>query len=183
MVLNLRHNNDELVTAQSGDRVAVPHFGNDAFRNALRSTAPNSRNFQNGDGIATPFGLGADGLGFPGYFAANNYFNANPNDGGTFYTNGQIKLPERSVYLVDSVAGETIEPVEAAWDSSGLLGGGTVDINATDLEVDFRYNNNALMLFLDMHVDSVNAWGTLCDLEVDKQIRVRDLTSRKPPCP
>jgi len=167
----------------SPDDVLYDAFGDGAFRNPLRSTAPNSRDFQNGDGTARPHGRGAFSLGNPGYFAANNFFNANPAEGGQFYTNGQIKLPERSVYLVDSVAGETIEPAEAPWDSSGLIGAGAVDVTMTDLEVDFRYNNNCLMLFLDMHVGPVNAWGTLCDLEVDKQIRVRDLTARMPPCP
>src|SRR5688572_1310158 len=185
----------------------VPDYDESPFRSA----APNSRNFPAGfypgtplaEG-ALPFGPGAQELGMPGFFAANNFFNAapdapiyNPWDPpasaqGRWYTTGQIKVPDRSMYLVDSLAGETIDPV---------VDGATADpYNNSDelepkkIEVDFRYNGACLMLYLDGHMDPESAWRNLLDLEgcvnaagdiqKGRGVRIRDLTNRSlPQCP
>jgi len=154
--------------------------------NPFRSKALNSRNTSpaigTGDGLPTPYGDGARDVGKPGYFAANNFFNAAP--GGTGYvTMGQIKAPDRSMYLVDSVAGETIEPAPEPYDAT------TFATPMETLEVDFRYNGSCLMLFMDGSVRPEGPWEQICDLEGtsgaarSRNIRIRDLTSRTSPCP
>jgi hypothetical protein len=144
----------------------------------LRAAAPNSRDFDGGDGVPKPFGCGAQESGLQGYFAANNYFNTDPLPfpcgGGPFntgwYGNGQIRKPERSMYLVDSLAGETIEPIDAPYNT---------DVAAVPptLEVDFRYSGACLMMFLDGHSAPQTAWANLTNLETSRHIRVRDLIS------
>lgn len=146
--------------------------------NPFRSAGLNSRNFA-GSSIAIPdpgpkpFGDGAQEAGKRGYFAANDFFNARPDAPGNppalgrWYVTGQIKAPDRSMYLVDSVAGETIEPVEAPFNT---------DPAANELEVDFRYNEVCLMLFLDGHVAQQNPWADLDDLESNRSVKVRALT-------
>ncbi|MHC4107079.1 MAG: type II secretion system protein [Planctomycetota bacterium] len=160
--------------------------------NVLRSVAPNSRDFRGGDGIPKPFGTGAAEASLPGFFAANNFFNADPesptfnNCTGSqngFWTTGQIKAPDRSMYLVDSFAGETIEDdPEPFLAAPGPVGtGGTTPT----LEVDFRYSGVCLMLFLDGHVAAIGPWDDICDLEGPggRGIRIRDLANRSSPCP
>jgi hypothetical protein len=169
--------------------------------NPLRSSAPNSKNTPGvsgdpgTDALALPWGDGAQEIGYPGYFAANNFFDSRPDsdvdeDGNRrplWYSNGQISRPDQSMYLVDSFAGEVIEDTIEAW--SNLPEDGD---DAT--HVDFRYNGLCLMLFMDGHVDPVNSWLELSELEgcfnsgtgdVEKgrDIRVRRLDSRnRPPC-
>jgi prepilin-type processing-associated H-X9-DG protein len=171
------------------------------FDNPLRSAAANSRNtYTSSANLATPYGAGASEAGLPGYFAANNFFNADaeathpltgaPLDNANWYTNGQIRTPERSMYVVDSFAGETIEPETAPYQvaESGFSGGGG---STPPYQVDFRYSGQCLMLFLDGHVEPVGEWDEICDLEGcgGRGIRIRALTARTltagecPPCP
>jgi prepilin-type N-terminal cleavage/methylation domain-containing protein len=155
----------------------------------FRSSAPNSRDFPGGSG-ATPFGTGAKETGLPGYFAANNFFNTGPAPAAAgdppqkWWVTGQILKPDQSMYLVDSLAGETIEPDFAPFDS--------IDVSPADgipdtLQVDFRYNGTCLMLFMDGHIAPQGPWTDLCDLEKNRRpaVRVRDLDRKVPliPCP
>jgi len=152
----------------------------------FRSMALNSRDFQMspgafGDG-PKPYGEGALEAGLPGFFAANDFFNARPDAPeyqgeaapltGRWFSMGQIRSPARSMYLVDSFAGSVIEPVEEPFDNKVNPVSGYRSI-----EVDFRYNRNALMLFLDGHVDPVSPWDDLENLE-ERGIRVRNLDQR-----
>jgi hypothetical protein len=175
----------------------------EGFENPLRSAAPNSRNTHSSwHELPTPYGCGASEGGLPGYFAANNFF-AGPNTEkgcppepiqGQWYTNGQIRMPEQSMYLVDSFAGETIEPEPdpylIALPSSGPGGTGTSSrLQSQDGapgQVDFRYSNMCLMMFLDGHVEPQGKWNEICDLEGPggRGIRIRALTARSPDlCP
>lgn len=109
-------------------------------------------------------------VGHPGFFAANNFFDAaNPGQNGPGWVlTGQIKSPERSMYLVDSLIGETIDPVDAPFDSAGPC-----------LEVDFRYPGDVcLMLFLDGHAQTVSKFPDLVELQGKRQIRVQQLDER-----
>lgn len=152
------------------------------FDNPLRSAAPNSRDFlvaasTSGDG-PKPFGTGAAEGAFPGYFAANNFFNADPTappdaNGnptpsiGRWYITGQIKDPSRSMYLVDSLAGETIEPLDGPFNND-------VTLSPPTIEVDFRYSGACLMLFLDGHTTPQTPWTDLADLQA-RSIKVTRL--------
>jgi type II secretory pathway pseudopilin PulG len=175
----------------------------DFDENPLRSSAPNTRNApvhpesdDCGDSdcipIARPFGHGAQEAGLPGYFAANNYF-------AGFHTNGQIRRPDQSMYLVDSFYGEVIKPDPHPFcnhpDCPPLIPPPppAVFCECPGFEVDFRYNGLCLMLFLDGHVDPVNPWLDIWELEgcIDSQgnvekgreIRIRNLDGRnRPPC-
>ena len=86
------------------------------------------------------------------------------------------------MYLVDSVAGETIEdepePFQAASPTLSPSG------STPPLEVDFRYSGVCLMLFLDGHVEPVGQWQDICELEGPdgRSIRIRNLTSNVSPC-
>ncbi len=164
----------------------------DYEENPFRAGAPNTHNFINADGSGpTPFcnaGAGAREKGLPGYFAANNFFNADrdadplANPGGTpdpiptpangrWYTNGQIKAPDRSMYLVDSLAGETINPEVEPYDN--------ITVNAEGfplhLEVDFRYSGVCLMMFLDGHTSPEGPWTDMADLQDNRHIKVQNL--------
>ncbi len=118
-------------------------------------------------------------VGDPGFFAANNFFDAaapGPNGPGWVIT-GQIKSPERSMDLVDSLFGETIDPVEARFDSAGPDTNN--DGRADCLEVDFRYPGDVcLMLFLDGHAQTVAKFDDLDELQGKRQIRVQQLDQR-----
>jgi len=126
--------------------------------------------------IARPFGNGA-GIrekGQPGYFAANDFFDARPNtatNASNWYTNAMIRYPGMSVYAVDSRAGETIPlPSVApnAW----------IPSNAA-CEVEFRYLGDACcMLFLDAHVTNSSKWIDIPDLQNNRQVRVERLDQR-----
>ncbi len=163
------------------------------FENPLRSVVANSSNsdiFRNSGAsdivgaianqyLATPFGAGAAEAGQPGYFAANNFFNSaiGAEDARTgnvipagWYTNAQIREPGRSMYLVDSFAGEVIQP----WPERFKLPIRTADGDPVtdptpsvpqDNQVDFRYSDLCLMLFLDGHSETHSKWGGIEDLE------------------
>lgn len=190
--------NTDIYLFDSPDRGVYKESG--AFDDGpFRSSAPNTRERPGADGIPKPFGAGAQEIGYAGYFAANDFFNARWNapdlidppsgntiptpDTGRWYVTGQIIKPDRSMYLVDSLAGETIqaEPTAEAFDSADNDGDGVPD----DLEVDFRYNGVCLMLFLDGHVSPEGEWKDICDLEKNRRIRVRELDrkSLSYPCP
>lgn len=165
----------------------VPNFDS----NPLRSAAAVTRDIPNADGNPRPFGNGAREASYPGYFAANNFFNTNPGGPAApqkWWTTGQIKAPDRSMYLVDSLAGETIEPLPVAppppipspvpASPTGPFDNTTLNANGipTTLEVDFRYSGVCLMLFLDGHSRPVSSFKDLNDLEFGSQhIRVRNL--------
>jgi hypothetical protein len=146
----------------------------------LRSAANNSRRSPDSmpADLPKPFGNGGDNTGEPGYFAANNFFNTDA-ESATFngwFTNGQMKFPDLSMYLVDSVAGETIEDEEPPFDNAPS------DPSSPTLEVDFRYpGDTCLMLFLDGHIDPQGEWDDLIQLQAaPRSVRVQSLTVRAP---
>ncbi len=82
------------------------------MENPLRSPVGNTIDVTGGD-IALPYGNGALERADPGFFAANSFFDDDEesptyNPDGPF-TNALIRHPERSMYLVDSFAGEVID--------------------------------------------------------------------------
>jgi prepilin-type N-terminal cleavage/methylation domain-containing protein len=161
----------------SPDRALYELIGESAVRSPFRSSAVNSRNAPEGDG-PTPFGAGARQVGLPGFFAANDYFNAGwGSDAGNWYSNGQVRAPAQSMYLVDSFYGETILPQPIPFEGS----------NPDRIQVDFRYGGDVcLMLFLDGHADTQAEWADIIELEGDpsdpesngRGVRVRELTKR-----
>ena len=171
----------------SPDRELYERMGDDV-KNPFRSAAVNTQDASWGDGEPTPYGTGAKEKGLPGFFAANNFFDAwrdtsdpsgpgpGPGVGVTFYTTGQIKAPERSMYLVDSFAGEVIDAKPAPFDTETV---------PSRQEVDFRYGGACLMLFLDGHAESVGKWKTIDDLEGPggRGIRIRGLDKIAAPAP
>ncbi len=148
--------------------------------NPLRS-AVEIKTYPDQSGPTSPCNLGPwdAAVGHPGFFAANNFFDAaapGPNGPGWVIT-GQIKSPERSMYLVDSLIGETIDPLDPPFDSGGpdTNNNGRADC----LEVDFRYPGDVcLMLFLDGHAQTMAEFDDLDELEIKRQIRVRNLDQR-----
>ena len=140
------------------------------FENPFRAGGDNTKNVDNGD-VMTPFGAGAQEKGLPGFFAANDFFNAKPSapNGGQFYTRAQIKRPDQSMYLVDSFAGETIAPLPPQY----LL---DPPLIPPTCEVDFRYSGSCLMLLLDSHIDPQGKWTDLNELQTQRGIRIDNLT-------
>jgi prepilin-type processing-associated H-X9-DG protein len=103
--------------------------------------------------------------GHPGYFGGNPFFDAR---GGKFWALGQIKRPQSSMYCIDSSIGELVFLNEANPSPNNP--------NLDLVGVDFRYSGrNALVLFLDGHVDTVSEFDGLRELEVDLGVRVLDL--------
>lgn len=155
----------------SPDRALYKVAGDDV-PNPFRSAAQNTDQIVGGDG-PTPFGTGAQERGRPGFFAANNFFDANPNHDDTFngwFTTAQIKVPEQSMYLVDSFYGEIIQDAPGPFDRNPTL-------NPSTIEADFRYaGETCLMLFLDGHVQPQGIWKNLAELQTSRQIRVENLT-------
>ena len=134
------------------------------LENPFRSAAQNTDQIAGGKG-PTPFGTGAQERGRPGFFAANDFFDARPdeNDQQRWFTNAQIKVPEQSMYLVDSFYGEIIQDEPGPFDRvpPGLAGPLTI-------EVDFRYaGETCLMLFMDGHVQPQGIWKNLDELQGD----------------
>ncbi len=150
------------------------------FKHPFRSRLENTRDYlpreQSPDPL--PYGTGAHERGLPGYFAANDFFDArSESDLGTgtstvdrYYTNGMIKAPNRSVYLVDSVAGETIALEEEPWTydfgqsfvSEDSMGGGD-GVEALG-QIDYRYGGTdgaCFLLLLDGHVEQQAPWSSL----------------------
>ncbi len=144
------------------------------FQNPFRSHFENSRNHVAAELGPTPFADGAQERGLPGFFAANDFFDARSDvDRGDsdsqvdrYYTSGMIRAPQRSIYLVDSVAGETIAVEEDPWTcdlaAATLLTDGAT-AGAADLvgHVDFRYGESCMVLLLDGHVERLMPWTTL----------------------
>jgi prepilin-type N-terminal cleavage/methylation domain-containing protein len=140
-------------------------------------------------------------VGLPGYFAANDFFDArsaqdkdNTEDSRVdrYYTYAMMHAPARSVYLVDSMAGETISVEPEAWEIDVTTGGGPVT-QATDEptgEIDFRYGDDCLMLLLDGSIVRVAPWsergpeasptGDVDHSLFGRGYRVHQLTKRKP---
>lgn len=145
-------------THDSPDRFvydALPGF--DA--NPCRSVVPLAETFldENITNEMKPFGAGASDIeiGHPGYFAANNFFDSRAAAGGKWYTTGQIRRPQDSIYLVDSLAGEVIEDSATPW-----------NVGIPTTEVDFRYaGNTCLFLLLDGHVATEGKWDMLAELQ------------------
>jgi len=163
------------------------------FENPLRSAVANSSNsdaFRHSGAsdivgaaanlhLATPFGAGAAETGQPGYFAANNFFNSaiGAEDARTgrvipagWYTYSQIREPGRSMYLIDSFAGEVIQPWPERFKLPIMTADGDPDTDPTpsilqDNQVDFRYSDLCLMLFLDGHSETHTKWTGIEDLE------------------
>lgn len=190
----------------SPDNTLYGHLGED-IKSPFRSSAKNTRNAQVDEPFdptiqPLPFGPGAQARGEPGYFAANNFFNADheATTSPRWWSQGQIALPAKSLYAIDSWAGEVIEvnqgagpdfePDCAPWDfSDGAViapsgGGGGGSLKG---QVDFRYQDAALILFLDNHVKPETPWETLDQLQGQGQgqrgIRVRELDSDSSPTP
>ncbi len=169
--------------------------------NPLRSAVANTRNTYSVQDIATPFGAGAGEKGLPGYFAANNFFNTDaigadvvnpsrPLPGPRWYTHGQIRMPERSMYLVDSFAGEVIQPWPERY-KVAIPTGQTDPTPTIDQknQVDFRYTDLCLMLFLDGHSETQTKWVGIEELEgyaanpseydpANRRVRIRALDKR-----
>lgn len=166
------------------DRFLYDLVGEDGVSNPLRSATPNTWNAPVSGGTpgARPYGDGAQQQGYPGFFAANDFFRSDDPAGIAYYSMGQIKRDAQSMYLVDSFYGATIPATAAAYDTSDGDGDGVPDSG----EVDFRYAGiNCLMLFLDGHVDPQGIWLTIDDLEGNpsdptnhgRNVRVRNLTN------
>ncbi len=182
------------------------------FDNPLRSEVHNTRNSPGGISsmdavssrmlniIATPFGGGAAEKRMPGYFAANNFFNTDaiakdartpsrPLPGPRWYAHGQIRMPERSMYLVDSFAGEVIQPWAERYKADpGGQPDPTPEIKPEN-RVDFRYSDQCLMLFLDGHSETQTRWDGIEELEgyagnpitydpANRRVRIRELDKR-----
>ncbi len=152
----------------SPDKALYELLGDD-IANPLRSAARNTR---------VPISVPSE-IHLPGYFAANNFFNADPAFAGPrWFVTGQIKSPERSMYLVDSFDGEVIEDDPAPFDNTAI---------PSIQEVDFRYPGDVcLMLFLDGHAQTVAKFDNLDELQGNssgptkrsRQIRVQKLDQR-----
>jgi prepilin-type N-terminal cleavage/methylation domain-containing protein len=157
----------------------------DSFDHPFRSTIMNTRGPEKG---------------LPGFFAANDFFDSrsdNDADGDTnseidrYYTYAMINAPSSSVYLVDSVGGETIGSDIDSWDVSLTSGDGPISQDDEPLSnVDFRHGDECMMLILDGSIARVAPWserGPLssppsgADLSLyGKGYRVHDLVKRKP---
>ena len=141
------------------------------FESPFRSKVANSFNAKDAtDPIATPFGDGAQEIGEPGYFAANDFFDSTqPN---RWFTTGQIKRPTVSIYLVDSAYGETIPMTEEAW-----CGLGQSAPNCSG-HVDFRYvGDKTMLLMLDGRLVTQSRWDDLEELVEDYRFKVDNLDS------
>lgn len=174
-------------------------------KSSFRSKFPTSKLFSSYDAetktFATPMSLDSDiaknklgsnaiSQGVPGYFAANNFFDSRAASRaatnhmydaskGPFFNFGDIVRPEISAYLIDSSAGETIDPVDSS--DAGPLAirpfhceiiDGPVDAETGEKthqsmeQVDFRYTGDTcLILLLDGHVQAESKWESMFELE------------------
>lgn len=99
--------------------------------------------------------------GQPGMFAMNNFFDSRQ---GNWYSTAQIRHPARALMLVDSFAGETIDPIDDSAESVRPWWGA----DEQKCQVDFRYvGRTAAILFMDGHTDSQPRWEDLADLQGD----------------
>ncbi|RPG14674.1 MAG: type II secretion system protein [Phycisphaera sp. TMED9] len=139
-----------------------------SFKNILRSTVPMQKTV--GGTEATPFGDGArtSEVGHPGYFAANDWFRISGPD-SEWYSRPQIRFPARSVYMVDSLAGETISPDTEGWGDPGA---------GYQTQVDFRYiGDTALFLTLDGGIKAETAFVDIDEIE-DRGYLIHGLDAR-----
>ncbi|MDP7005599.1 MAG: type II secretion system protein [Phycisphaerales bacterium] len=142
--------------------------------------------------------------GMQGFFAANDFFDSRSGqdiDSGDsestrsdrYYTYEMIHAPSRSVYLVDSIAGETISDEEEPWVYDFVMNsdGQLIDPSAdTDGEVDYRYGDSCMILLLDGSIKMVEPWSERGPLDPPSSsydpslyglgYRVHQLTRRKP---
>ena len=147
-------------------------IGWEAGDNPLRSQALNTANDYDADTPGpTPYGDGAQEAGDPGYFAANDIFRCDPlnpaqNSNKGYYSTTRLRQPSRSMYLVDSLAGETIAPVLESY-----------DVENETSEVDLRYGDQAVILLLDGHTESIGGFLNLDQLERanGNDVKIRDL--------
>ena len=141
----------------------------------------------------------------PGYFAANNFFDSrsgsdgNPNSTDRdstidwYFTYSMLNAPARSIYLVDSVVGETITPSAKAWEVSNPSTSAAPLTHLSDDptgDVDFRYGDDCMVLLLDGSVDRVARWtqrgpitipgGNADQTLLGRGYRVHQLNLRKP---
>jgi len=179
--------------------------GQNTFANPLRSAASNTHHFPKFDssgvqllpdwggrgisawtadsegrmqGLPTPIGAGAWEKDLPGFFAANNFFDArsrfditgvasDPNT-DRFVTHAQVRAPARSLYLIDSFRGEVIgggpledeqvyrQKTRDAFTNTLEGGSGTGtkvkgpgdEVFSDTQEVDFRYSGGDIALTL-----------------------------------
>ncbi len=139
--------------------------------------------------------------GISGYFAANDFFDSrSDNDIGDedstsrvdkYYTYAMISSPAQSVYLIDSMAGETISDGPEPWvydfdiDSEGQM---IAPDAVTYGEVDYRNGGESNILLLDGAVTAVTPFaerGPQTEGSTDtslfgKGFRVHQLTKRRP---
>jgi prepilin-type N-terminal cleavage/methylation domain-containing protein/prepilin-type processing-associated H-X9-DG protein len=177
--------NDTTYLYDSPDKKVYDYMPN--FETPFRSPTSNTRDHPGavlGDGIPLPWGDGTLEASLPGFFAANNFFSTNrdtapynPGDPptpplGRWYVTSQIKAPTRSMYLVDSLRGETIVPWPEPFDNEADDDGDGIP---DTVEVDFRYNGVCLMLFLDGHVAPQEPWRDLYQLQNDRRIKINNL--------
>jgi prepilin-type N-terminal cleavage/methylation domain-containing protein len=147
---------------------------------------------------ALPFGPGASirEQGQPGYFAANDFFNSiGGSEGGRWYTNAMVRMPSQSLYLVDSRAGETIDPplgwneITRDWaDAESKKRWAPIRNNVAPddpdhprqrCEVEFRYVGDlCLILYLDAHVGTMAKWADPKELPNERQVRIDRLDKR-----
>ncbi|MCE9619816.1 MAG: prepilin-type N-terminal cleavage/methylation domain-containing protein [Planctomycetes bacterium] len=154
----------------------LPNFDRTPFRSKTSLIAP----FEEANVISKDaeiegnlLGGNAEAAGVPGHFAANNFFDSRASKRnmtnhafdapkGPYFTFGELARPENCAYLVDSLAGETIDPVDDA-------GNGVQPfevLEPTRVQVDFRYpGGTCLILLLDGHVQAESKWDTLLDIE------------------
>jgi type II secretory pathway pseudopilin PulG len=156
------------------------------YVNPFRSSAKNTRNTQGvtAPSDPVPFGEGATEQGLPGYFAANMSFDSTGIAHEGYLANGEIRAPARVLYLVDSFVGETIGPRPDGSSSfeEAFLIEPTTEFSQDggpnpNVEVDFRYGDLCLMLFLDGHVGQQSPWTTLRNLQQDREVKVTDVTN------
>ncbi len=139
--------------------------------------------------------------GISGYFAANDFFDSrSDNDIGEedstsrvdkYYTYAMISSPAQSIYLIDSMAGETISDGPEPWvydfdiDSEGQM---IAPDAVTYGEVDYRNGGESNILLLDGAVAAVTPFaerGPQTEGSTDtslfgKGYRVHQLTKRRP---
>ena len=96
------------------------------------------------------------------------------------------------MYLVDSFAGEVIQPWAERFKAVVPTGQNQNDPTpgiASEIQVDFRYSEVCLMLFLDGHSETQSKWDGIEELEgyagnpadydpANRRIRIRELDKR-----
>lgn len=143
----------------------------DFDKNPFRATEPMTRKFEPAD-MSTDAAINANELGSralpehlgqPGMFAMNNFFDSRA---GNWFSSAQIRHPSQVLLLIDSLAGETIDPVDDVSGISPWQGG-----DKTLCQVDFRYVGRvAAILFFDGHTDQQSRWEDLDELQGDPAV-------------